>query len=197
MQDRKVPVRSATLVSQAPSPRGYWSRFGRIFGVLASVVAVGTGIAVAGTWGYNVIIDRGRGFEKAEQVVRDLAELKATKEQLAMVQRQNQQVHAELERLIKDKETLGRERDNLRIQLDAHQASVLDLTRQVAAGNNCSFVHRQIEAAQQAVDNHTPWITSSAGPSAEFLREHQILVDRLKEYQNQLGRCGGASEPVR
>jgi uncharacterized protein (DUF3084 family) len=196
MQDRRLPVRTGAVSAskmEAPHPRGFWTKVGFVLGGLVSAATLCSVIAGAGIWGYNKLVDHGRGLEKADQVVRDLAELQSTKEQLKTAHIRNQQIQSELERLLKDRETLRSERDSLRSQLDARQADVLQLTKMLAANDNCSFVHRQIEAAQKAVDTHY----ALGGPTQDYLRRHQILLDRLKEYQNQLGQCSGRATAAR
>ena len=192
-QNRSLPV--ATIASSQPlaplPPRNLWAKAALVFGGLASAVAVVSGIALGGIWIYNSVVERGRELEKTDQLARGLTELHSATEQLATAQSQIQHVRAELSRLITDKETLTQQRDSLRVQLDSQQAEVLRLTRQLTANDNCSFVHRQIEAAQRAVDNHHPFVYGGESPGPEYLRKHQILLDRLKEYQNQLGQCSG------
>lgn len=194
-QSRSLPV--ATIASSqapaAPPHRSLWATVARVSAGLASVMAVVSGIALGAIWLYNNVVERGRELEKADQVARGLTELHSAKEQLATAQNQVQQALAELGRLLADKDALTQQRDSLRIQLDAQQAEVLRLTRLLAANDNCSFVHRQIEAAQEAVDSHHPW----AGTTPDYLRKHQVLLDRLKEYQNQLGQCSGRPTAAR
>lgn len=198
-QSRSLPV--ATIASSqapaAPPSRSLWAKLALLFAGLASVVAVVSGIALGGIWLYNNVVERGRELEKADQLARGLTELHSAKEQLATAQNQIQQARAELGRLLADKDALTQQRDSLRVQLDAQQAEVLRLTRLLTANDNCSFVHRQIEATQKAVDNHRPFVLGRDGPGQEYLREHQILLERLKEYQNQLGQCSGRPTAAR
>ena len=191
-QNRAAPA--AKVISSplaAPPRRSLWAKVIMACGGLASVVAVVSGVALGGIWLYNSVVERGRELEKTDQLARGLTELQSAKERLATAQSQIQQVRAELGRLIADKETLTQQSASLRAQLDTQQAEVLRLTRLLTANDNCSFVHRQIEAAQEAVDNHHTFVYGPGGPSQEYLRKHQILLDRLKEYQNQLGQCSG------
>jgi chromosome segregation ATPase len=193
-QNSPVPIATAsTQATTAPPNRSLWANAALVFGALASVVAVVSGIALGGIWMYNGVVERGRELEKTDQLARGLTELQSAKEKLATAHVQNQQIRGELERLLKDKETLRSERDSLRTQLDARQADVLQLTQMLAANDNCSFVHRQITAAQNAVDTHHAW----NGTTPDYLRRHQILLDRLKEYQNQLGQCSGRATAAR
>jgi len=198
-QNRSLPVTvaSSDQAPAAPSPRSLWAKAALVFGGLASAVAVVSGIALGGIWIYNSVVERGRELEKTDQLARGLTELHSAREQLATAQSQIQQVRAELGRLIADKETLTQQRDSLRAQLDTQQTEVLRLTRLLTANDNCAFVHRQIEAVQKAVDNHLPFVYGAGGPGSEYLRKHQILLDRLKEYQNQLGQCSGRPATTR
>ncbi len=186
---------NATDTQSARPPKGFLSRIW--IRQLGSAIVIISAISGGAVWVTNKMIDYGRTLEQTEQLKRDTAELISVKDQLKTMQQANEQINDQLKALTKEKEELLRERTGLVSRADKLQDELLILSKQLTANDNCSFVHRQIEAAQRAVDQHRPFTISSQGPDSDYLREHQILIDRLQEYQNQLGRCRGTPEPVR
>lgn len=180
-----------TPQSQKNTPRNRFKTFKVVVSLTASITAVLATLVIAGNWAVNKMIEYGRQIEKDTQLQIDKAELKSTKDSLMAKSDENTRLQAELNRSNHDRDSLTQENKDLRISLEQKQEEIIQLHQKLAANDNCAFIHRQIEMAQQAVDQHQPFVVTLDGPSPEYLRKHQILINRLNVYQEQLGQCRG------